>query len=94
MKIIFLSLIFIQFAFSQPTEDIIYLNDGKVVKGKIVSGGNLGDYYVQIKTKVKYYYHTMVMGMQLFGINLYIQVPALSEAIGSNPESHTEKTSS
>jgi hypothetical protein len=43
VKIIFLSLIFIQFAFSQPTEDIIYLNDGKVVKGKIVSGGNDGD---------------------------------------------------
>jgi len=50
----------IGFVFSQPTEDIIYLNDGKVVKGKIVGGGTTGDYYVQIKTKGQFQNYYMV----------------------------------
>ena len=50
----------ISFVFSQPTEDIIYLNDGKAVKGKIVGGGTTGDYYVQIKTKGQFPNYYMV----------------------------------
>ena len=34
--------------------DIIYLNDGRVVKGEIISGGKSSDYYVQIKTETGY----------------------------------------
>ena len=34
--------------------DIIYLNDGRVIKGKIVSGGKSSDYYVQIETETEY----------------------------------------
>ncbi len=57
LKLLFL---IISFIFSQPTEDIIYFYDGKVVKGKIVGGGNAGDYYVQIKTKGQYQNYYMV----------------------------------
>jgi hypothetical protein len=57
LKILF---IIVSFIFSQPTEDIIYLNDGKVIKGKIVSGGNSGDYYIQIKTEGQYQNYYMV----------------------------------
>jgi hypothetical protein len=49
-KIIFISFILIQVSFAQEKEDIIYKYDGEVIKGDIVSGGNIGDYYVQIKS--------------------------------------------
>jgi hypothetical protein len=34
--------------------DIIYLNDGRVIKGEIIMGGKSSDYYVQIKTETEY----------------------------------------
>ena len=34
--------------------DIIYLNDGRVIKGEIIMGGKSSDYYVQIKTETGY----------------------------------------
>ena len=38
----------------QQTVDVIYLNNGQAIKGKIVSGGKNTDYYVQIKTETDY----------------------------------------
>ena len=35
--------------------DIIYLNDGRVIKGKIISGGTPDEYYVQILSKGEYH---------------------------------------
>ena len=50
-KIIFTSLILTQFLFTQQLGDIVYKYNGEVIKGNIISGGNSGDYYVQIKSE-------------------------------------------
>ena len=51
----------------QKTVDVIYLNNGQTIKGKIVSGGKNTDYYVQIKTESEYlnFYMTDVKEIKL-----------------------------
>jgi len=50
-----LPLIFGMVLAQQQTVDVIYLNDGRVIKGKIVSGGISGEYYVQIWSNGEYH---------------------------------------
>ena len=53
-KIIFTSLILTQFLFTQQLGDIVYKYNGEVIRGNMISGGNSGDYYVQIKSEDGY----------------------------------------
>ena len=62
--------------------DIIYLNDGRVIKGKIVSGGKSSDYYVQIETKTEYlnFYMTEVREIKTSEADINKPPPVVKKA--------------
>ena len=61
--------------------DIIYLNDGRVIRGKIISGGKSSDYYVQIKTETGYlnFYMTEVREIKTSEADVNKPQPAVKE---------------
>jgi hypothetical protein len=76
-----LPLIFGMVLAQQQTVDVIYLNDGRVVKGEIISGGKSSDYYVQIKTETEYlnFYMTDVREIKTSEADVNKPPPAVKE---------------